>query len=60
MFDLKLIRETPDVFDSGWKRRGLVPQTPAILSMDETHRAELTAMENVKVSAKPRKKMLMI
>ena len=48
MFDLKLIRETPDVFDSGWKRRGLAPQTPAILSMDETHRAELTAMENVK------------
>jgi seryl-tRNA synthetase len=48
MFDLKLIRETPDFFDSGWKRRGLPPQTPTILSMDEKHRAELTGIEGFK------------
>ena len=48
MFDLKLIRETPDVFDSGWKRRGMEPQTPAILSLDEAHRAALSAMESTK------------
>lgn len=39
MFDLRLIRETPEFFDSGWKRRGMPAQTPKILSMDEKHRA---------------------
>ena len=48
MFDLKLIRETPDFFDSGWKRRGLSPQTPEIISMDGIHRAELTTIEHYK------------
>ncbi len=39
MFDLKLIRDTPEVFDSGWRRRGLDAQTPAILALDEKRRA---------------------
>lgn len=48
MFDLKLIRETPDLFDSGWKKRGMEPQTPAILAMDQAHRAALAEMESTK------------
>jgi seryl-tRNA synthetase len=48
MFDLRLIRETPDFFDSGWKRRGMEPQTPAILSLDQVNRSALTEMEAVK------------
>ena len=47
MFDLKLIRETPDYFDSGWKRRGLPPQTPKIIEMDEKRRALLTESQEL-------------
>lgn len=46
MFDLKLIRENPEIFDSGWKKRGLGPQTSTILSMDETHRSHLKGLED--------------
>ena len=47
MFDLKLIRETPDVFDSGWKRRGLEPQTKKIIEMDEKRRKVLTESQEL-------------
>lgn len=47
MFDLKLIRETPEVFDSGWKRRGLEPQTPVLLSLDEKRRALQTEAQEL-------------
>jgi len=47
MFDLRLIRETPEFFDSGWKRRGLPPQTPKIIEMDEKHRALLTEAQEL-------------
>ena len=47
MFDLKLIRETPGVFDSGWKRRGMDPQTPKIIAMDEKRRALLTESQEL-------------
>lgn len=47
MFDLRLIRETPDFFDSGWKRRGLEPQTAKIIAMDEKRRALQTEMQEL-------------
>jgi seryl-tRNA synthetase len=47
MFDLKLIRETPEFFDSGWKRRGLEPQTGQIIAMDEKRRALLTEVQEL-------------
>ena len=47
MFDLKLIRETPDFFDSGWKRRGLQAQTPKIIEMDEKRRKLLTESQEL-------------
>ncbi|MCK4946712.1 MAG: serine--tRNA ligase [Alphaproteobacteria bacterium] len=47
MFDLKLIRDTPDHFDSGWKRRGLEPQTPKIIEMDEKRRVLQTGMQEL-------------
>ena len=34
MHDLKALRENPDHYDKGWARRGLEPQTPAILEID--------------------------
>lgn len=47
MFDLKQIRETPEVFDSGWRRRGLEPQTPALLALDEERRALQTEAQEL-------------
>lgn len=47
MFDLKLIRETPEVFDSGWKRRGLEPQTQTLLALDEKRRALQTEAQEL-------------
>lgn len=47
MFDLKSIRETPEAFDSGWKRRGLEPQTPALLALDEKRRALQTEAQEL-------------
>ncbi len=38
MFDLKNIRENPESFDVGMKRRGLAPQAEAILALDEDAR----------------------
>ncbi len=47
MFDLKLIRETPEAFDSGWKRRGLAAQTPELLALDEKRRALQTEAQEL-------------
>ncbi len=47
MFDLKQIRDNPEAYDSGWKRRGLDPQTPKIIEMDEKRRALQTEMQEL-------------
>jgi seryl-tRNA synthetase len=47
MFDLKLIRENPEMFDSGWARRGLPAQSAKILEMDEKRRAVMTEVQNL-------------
>lgn len=45
MFDLKAIRENPKAFDAKMALRGLEPQSPAILAMDEQRRALQTDMQ---------------
>ncbi|HEY8353339.1 MAG TPA: serine--tRNA ligase [Sphingomonadales bacterium] len=45
MFDIKAIRDNPGAFDAGWGRRGLAPQTPAILALDERRRACQTELQ---------------
>jgi len=47
MFDLKQIRDNPEAYDSGWKRRGLPAQTPQIMAMDEKRRALQTEMQEL-------------
>ena len=47
MFDLKAIRDNPAAFDAAMKRRGLEPQSPAILKMDEERRAVLTELQTL-------------
>ncbi len=49
MHDLKALRENPAAYDQNWARRGLAPQTPAILALDEKRRklqTELQAAQN--------------
>ncbi len=38
MHDIKLIRENPQIFDAGLKRRGLPPSSPFIIAADAKHR----------------------
>ena len=45
MHDIRAIRENPASFDKNWARRGLEPQTPAILKLDEERRALQTEIQ---------------
>lgn len=45
MHDLKFIRENPAAFDEGMKKRGLPPQSPQILKLDEEKRAQQKEIE---------------
>jgi seryl-tRNA synthetase len=45
MHDIKLIRDEPDAFDAGLKRRGLEPLAKAILELDSRRRAAQTRMQ---------------
>lgn len=47
MFDIRAIRDEPEKFDAGWARRGLEPQTPAILQLDEERRAVQTELQEL-------------
>ena len=45
MHDLKSLRDNPAAFDKNWARRGLSPQTPAILALDEKRRKLQTELQ---------------
>ncbi len=45
MHDIRAIRDNPAAFDAALARRGLPPQSPAILSLDEARRARILAAE---------------
>jgi seryl-tRNA synthetase len=45
MYDIKWIRENPDVFDRGLQRRGLEPLSKKLLALDERRRAAITKFE---------------
>lgn len=45
MHDLKLIRENPEAFDRAMARRGLGPQSPAVLALDEQRRQTQTRLQ---------------
>ena len=45
MHDIRAIRDTPAAFDAGLARRGLAPQSQAILALDEARRACILAAE---------------
>jgi seryl-tRNA synthetase len=45
MHDIKWIRENPEVFDAGLKRRGLAPLSASLLAIDEKRRAAILKSE---------------
>jgi seryl-tRNA synthetase len=46
MYDIKWIREHPDAFDRGLKRRGLGPLSNHLISIDERRRAIIRVLES--------------
>ncbi len=47
MFDIKWIRENPEAFDAGLKKRGLEPMSRKLLELDEARRGHLTKLQDV-------------
>lgn len=47
MHDIRFIRENPDVFDAGLKRRGMAPQAAGILALDGERRTTQTEMQEL-------------
>src|SRR5271155_4331945 len=46
MHDIRAIRDDPDAYDRAWASRGLAPQTPPILALDQSLRAAQTALQD--------------
>jgi seryl-tRNA synthetase len=47
MFDIKLIRQNPEIIDNGHKRRGLTPFAQKILEKDELYRQIITKLQGL-------------
>jgi len=45
MHDIKSIRDNPDAFDAGLRRRGLAPMSASLLAIDEKRRTAILASE---------------
>src|SRR5512147_2244795 len=45
MHDIKAIRDNPQAFDAGLKRRGLAPVSASLLAIDEKRRAAILKSE---------------
>jgi seryl-tRNA synthetase len=45
VFDIKWIREHPEVFDAGLRKRGLPPLAQQLLALDEQRRAHVTRLQ---------------
>jgi seryl-tRNA synthetase len=54
MHDIRFIRETPEAFDAGLKKRGLAPLSAELLEVDKRRRAAISESE----SAQARRKAL--
>ncbi|CPR20438.1 seryl-tRNA synthetase, also charges selenocysteinyl-tRNA with serine [Candidatus Filomicrobium marinum] len=46
VFDIKWIRENPDAFDAGLKKRGLESAAGKLIEIDEARRSHLTALQD--------------
>jgi seryl-tRNA synthetase len=46
MHDIRAIRENPEVFDEGLRRRGLSPRSGSLVALDEKRRAAILALQS--------------
>src|SRR3984957_9068089 len=46
MHDIRAIRENPEAFDEGLRRRGLNPRAEELVALDEKRRAAILALQN--------------
>lgn len=58
MFDLKFIRENPDVFDKALKRRGAEAAAQVILTLDSEHRAKSTEAQEAQARRNEASKLI--
>lgn len=47
MFNIKQIRENPEVFDRGLRRRGLAPEAASLLALDKLRRDALSEAQSI-------------
>jgi len=52
MHDIRFIRESPEAFDAGLKKRGLAPLAAELLEIDKRRRAAISESENAQASRK--------
>ncbi|GJE01054.1 serine--tRNA ligase [Methylobacterium isbiliense] len=45
MHDIRAIRETPQAFDEGLRKRGLEPLSPALIALDDARKAAVSAAQ---------------
>ena len=46
MHDIRAIRENPEAFDEGLRRRGLGPRAESLIALDEKRRAAIAALQH--------------
>ena len=46
MHDIRVIRENPEAFDEGLRRRGLSPRAESLIALDEKRRAAILALQS--------------
>ena len=46
MHDIRAIRENPEAFDDGLRRRGLSPRAESLIALDEKRRAAIAALQH--------------
>lgn len=58
MHDIRAIRENPETFDAALARRGIAPQSPAILALDEKRRACIHGAETAQAEQNASSKLI--
>ena len=53
MHDIRAIRENPQAFDEGLRRRGLSPRAELLIALDEKRRAAILALQSAQERATP-------
>ena len=58
MHDIRWIRDNPEAFDRGLKRRGLEPQAQAIIALDEKRRKSVRLTQEAQTEANATSKLI--